>query len=184
MFVKRNITEDTHVRAEYPRHDLGPVIGLGEEYKYYYTEVEARPTYNQDFENLVLIEEFIDEPWKNLPHIGIFKKRYEIVQKDINDCIKVLNDSLGNHLDTAYPFWERIKFDTEGTQLEFRRTASLLGLLGIESLSAEEETRLDYLISIKNWVAECRALRDTKEQELINGTFPFLTWPERPTKVI
>lgn len=156
--------------VEYPRYDMGKISGLDPDIKFYYINESNKPEYNYNTHKLVLSETFVDEE-----PIGTYTKSWNIEQLSNDQIIINLNNSLGNHLDTLYPEWERSKH--AGESLRFI-------LKGQENWDNNDLARIQYIEATANWARDCRLERDNREQKLlINGIIPSFVWESRPSKI-
>jgi hypothetical protein len=152
--------------CEYPRHDMQPVDSTIEGVQFYLVKEEERPEYDSargsmKQKELVLTNETDNEN----PHFKIAVKGWEVVSFTQDQIIQRLNDSLGQHLDSNYPLWQRQKHTDE---------------LNMMHSSPE---RIAEISALKTWEFECRAERDKREQEYINtNQFPSFEWEPKPEK--
>jgi hypothetical protein len=174
IFAQRNTVTGDWKRAQYPAKDYRPIQKLVGNIKYYAIVENERPDYNRSTHKLVKSEVFNDEAWENKPHIGILNITYTTERLTDDQINENLNNSVGQHLDSLYPEWERSKH--AGESLRYM-------LKGQENWTPEDLDRINYIQSTADWCRSCRELRDQKETELrTNGTLPAFEWPERPPK--
>lgn len=158
---------------EYPRIDLDVILGLSKEYEIYgILEINKIPV-NTDTHKLCFNEEWTDEPFDGIKHIKTYKKTYYSEVLSNNIIIEKLNTSVGEWIDSNYPFWEQNK-----------HTGQILKLEKDSNDWDEYDTaRFNWIVDTANWARGCRELRDYKEKELIeNNIIPNFIWDNRPDK--
>lgn len=172
--IKKIVSTGEKNMIQYPRTDMGPIIGLDNDIKFYGIEETTIPDFDNKLYKLQVEEEWLDEPFNGLSHLGTYRKNYTIVPLSNDIIINNLNKSVGNWIDTEYPLWEQNK-----------HTGQILRLMQISSYERtdEENSRYNWIIATADWAKSCRELRDLKETQLIsNGILPSFEWPLRPEK--
>lgn len=142
-----------------------------------YIVIDEIPEYNTDFQNIKKLDgyKFTEDTYHGNRHIKICNPIYEVTNKSSYQIIRVLNDSLGQFLDSEYPLWERAKHAGEGCYILWNKTE--------EELTEEELKRKEYIDSTYKWITSCREERDRREIEfLTNDVLPSLDWESRPRK--
>lgn len=146
--------------VEYPCKDINkPAPGLVKGIEFYFINEAERPTPDSRLYTVKRTERLTEDVNESYPHLKNAYIDYEVVQLSNEKIIENLNSSLGQHLDTNYPIWKRIKHADEL----------------ITGATTEREA---YIQSLKDWEQSCRDLRDLKEKELIeNNQLPDFNWP-------
>lgn len=169
--VKVNIKTGEKIICQYPREDKDTVAS-DTTYEYYFTERAEKPEYDNKLQTL-------EEDSLNNGRIQLIKEErraligWKIIDIPIQEIIDALTYSMGQHLDT-YIVELRIKHLAEAMEI------ALLGDLA----SKEQMERFEYLKSLRDWMHECREIRDKRESEfVVNKTYPSHTWPKKPTQI-
>jgi len=163
---------DKEIIGHYPRGNdnyMEPLQGKHNPDLKIYVIVENQISYNYDYENLVKVQQLrkTTENYEGFEHLFIAYQDYEVTQKDETDLILQLDNELGGYIDSCYPVWQRDKHLRE------------------ISLSKATGKRLQYLKDLDAWMDSCRALRDTKAQQIKQGQKPELRdWPQKPSENI
>lgn len=160
------IERNSGKRVQYPNKDITkPLIGFTGDEKYYFIQEDERPTCDYRTHRIERTEEYLDDV-KVYDHLPVYKVSYEVVQISNEEIIVNLNNAVGEHLDSQYPEWERIKHNAEIT-----------AMLVYQSIDTE---RKEYIESLFNWSTQCRAERDEQEADLLNGILPSFEFTDRP----
>jgi len=144
--------------VNYPRKDLGILIGLDENIEYYGIVENKRPNYEPNTHRLKLVEVLSDDAYEGKSHIKTFTKSYELEQLPNEIIIENLSNSVGEHIESNYPNWKQNKHSLE---LQIGTT----------------QERIEYITSLFNWSKRCRTERDLKQSELLNkNILPTFDW--------
>lgn len=174
MFLHVNTKDGSQIiKSKYPRKDISEkiegLVGL-EIYKL----VDNKPIYEALSHKVVKTDIVLSEDiYGENKHLKIAYQNWELIKLSDNQIISNLNISLGNHLDTQYPIWERTKHAGFGSYyLESKMN---------NSITPEEEEERQKIDAMYNWITTQRNERDDRENELVtNGTIPSFVWGERP----
>ena len=163
------------VEKDYPAWDISePIKGLDESIQFYYIETEKPENPNHDKYDLIKKPDVLTENvHPDYSHLKICERVYELVEKSKDEIINRLNTELGIYLDSNYLPAIRDKHVRE----LYRLNESTL-------LTSEQIERRDYLLSLDNWLNECRIERQRREDEYLNNDiFPdFFNYPQKPQK--
>jgi hypothetical protein len=152
-----------HWETEYPNDTMQPVDRLAAGIVYCIIETAEMPQYDVNTHTHKMVETLDFTPREDYPHMGTCRRSYEVYQLPNESIVAKLNNSLGEHLDSNYPLWQRQKHDDEIKYLE------------------PTPERIEYIKSLKIWEFGCRNDRDKREQELINNnTLPSFEWEPKP----
>jgi len=153
------------IEKDYPNKDIKtPVIGLDSDIKYYFIQVENIENPNSYRFNVIpKSDELTDELHPEFGHLKICKRGFELQEKPQNEIIERLNLELGAYLDSEYLPEIRIKHTFELTQ-------------------PITDERKSYILSLNNWLNDCRKIRDKRESDYLNNNiFPeFNNYPTKP----
>lgn len=173
--ILRNLSTGEIKHVNYPRHDNGPVIGLSSNLRYYVTEnIDYTDSFDSNLYHLKLHEEYTDEPSSTYPHIYVRRLWYELELNDVNQIIENLNNSVGDYLETCFPYWKQLKY--------LNRYVTLTEIQVESGLMSSEAIELEYIKSVRLWFDRVRLSRDEKEYNLVkNNVLPDFQWEAVPT---
>lgn len=78
---KKIISTGEKTLEEYPRHDLGEIIGLDKDIKFYLVIDDPKPIYDDITQELVYNEEFTGEMHPDYPAINLVRGRWTITPR-------------------------------------------------------------------------------------------------------
>lgn len=168
-----NKTDETMTVKNYAALWGKEVPGLDSNLEWYELHYETAPPYNPAQYDLIEIYTLTEETGEFLKIVDV---EYELVEKSESEIINYLNSSVGEYIDTNYPWWEQNKH--QGRSLRFSQK-----LHSNIELTADEQAYLSYIIACADWAADCRQLRDDYEEIYrTEGELPEIAWPSRPVK--
>jgi len=172
--VRDKQTLEFNVIKNYPRGDESkPIDGLEENLEIFKI-IDVAPLFDINKQRLSIDGYlFTNEAYNE--HIKIAKLNYIISDIPPDEIIKKLNNSLGNHLDSNYPFWEQNKHSGKG--LRYISTLMQGG-----TPTQEESSYINSkVIVLADWARRCRDERDKREKNYLeNNIFPSFEWEMRP----
>lgn len=168
-----NSDTDTWIKKDYPAKWGTPVKDLDSNLEWYEISLQPYDAYNHLQYKLT---EVITATEDTGDFLKIAQISYILTEYSQEEVISNLNNAVGNHLDTQFPEWERSKH--AGISLRFAQV-----LIGGGSLTAYEQSYLNYIIETADWCRDCRLQRDSFEQlYLTNGILPTVSFENRPEK--
>lgn len=171
----KNTKEIIKDRVNYPSIDKDKEI-KGFDYdkcEIFIIKEESKPIVDENKEILEKVESYTTKKSKDYYNTRILEITWKINQLPAQTIINKLNKSLGDHLDSQYPIWERVKHAGEGAYILWNKSES--------DLTQEELDRKVFIDSTYEWIKGCREERDRREVEfLTNNTFPSFEWENRP----
>lgn len=173
--IKKYINSDKFEYTKYPRADMGKLVGSDPDLEYYILE-DNPPVYD---ENIFKLKQggvnFTNEDHEIYSALKKAVREYELIELSKDDTIKKLNDSLGQHIDSRYPYWKQVKHTAEATRLYVE--------MGQNNWGEYEQLRFQYIMALANWARGLRQERDQREIEYRdNNIFPSFEWNEMPEK--
>ncbi len=175
--IKNKKTGETIKYLEkFPSKDINkPIIGFDYKNNDIFIVIEELcPLYNENKSYLEKKIIYSEELHPDYYKVKICKHTEIIKDYSQKIVLEKLNTSLGEHLDSQYPLWERIKHSGEGIYTLWDKTEG--------EITQEQADRKTYIDSVYVWITSCRNERDIKENEFINNNaFPSFEWENRPT---
>ena len=163
------------ITDKYPRKDISEPLEGAADYQLYVID-HTIPAFDELKQTVKVLPNYAltTEKYLNHSHILIATK-YQLIDKTKDEVIEALNDSLGKHLDTSYPFWEQNKHS--GRALRYISSLSMGG-----TPTAEETNYINRkVVVLADWASRCRVERDNREKEYRdNDIFPSFEWEARP----
>ena len=171
--ILRNLLTNETQYIDYPRYDMGPIINVNPNVRYYLIDYEPfNESYNSFTHYTVLNEEFTETPHNEYPHIFICRRYYTIQQHDDSVIITNLNLSVGDHIEINMPLWKSVKYMQRIYSLKEQKV-----------LSEADQAELLYMESLIDWAKRVRDERDRCELAFTSqGIVPSFEWEEVPTR--
>ena len=89
---KLDKTTNKKTFEEYPRHDMGEIVGLNPNIVYFLTIDDPKPTYDPDTERLEYSEELTNEPHPDYPAIKLARGRWTVVELELPSLEEIKNN--------------------------------------------------------------------------------------------
>lgn len=134
---------------------------------------EVRPDYDTNKSYLRKTITYTEDFQPGFYQVKVCRYDWKVVNHSKETVIQKLNESLGIYLDEQYPIWERIKHAGEGNYI-------LLAMIEGD-ITQDQLDRKTYIDTVYDWITQCRADRDIRENEFVNNDiFPSFEWTDRP----